>query len=157
MKAIVAGSGRNDSGLFETNLRDERYLPFENSGVISEWRLELPANPAADEPQLFDYDTISDVILHIRYTAREGGARLRDAAMGHLKSAIEEGMAAGMARLFSIRHEFPAEWQRFKTLSGGQGPYNLRLNLKPEHYPYWIQKDLQEDGDLQNVYFLARP
>ena len=38
MQSIVTSSAQNDSGLFETNLRDERYLPFEGSGVISEWK-----------------------------------------------------------------------------------------------------------------------
>ena len=57
----------------EAILRDERYLPFEHSGVISEWQLELPANPSKGDPRQFDYKTISDVILHLRYTAREGG------------------------------------------------------------------------------------
>ncbi len=45
IESIVVSSGDNDSGLFEPNLRDERYLPFENAGVISEWRLELPGQP----------------------------------------------------------------------------------------------------------------
>jgi hypothetical protein len=44
LQSIVTSSAQNDSGMFETNLRDERYLPFENSGVESEWQLELPAN-----------------------------------------------------------------------------------------------------------------
>ncbi len=74
LRSIVTSSAQNDSGLFETNLRDERYLPFENSGVTSEWQLELPANSSKNEPAQFDYDTISDVILHIRYTAREDAA-----------------------------------------------------------------------------------
>ena len=34
--------GREDSGLFELNFRDERYLPFEGTGAISRWRIELP-------------------------------------------------------------------------------------------------------------------
>ena len=65
-------SGQNDSGLFETNLRDERYLPFEGAGAISQWRLRLPTTFPA-----FDHDTITDVILHLRYTARDGRERLR--------------------------------------------------------------------------------
>ena len=85
LQSIVTSSAQNDSGLFETNLRDERYLPFENSGVISEWQLELPANPSKGDPRQFDYDTISDVILHIRYTAREGGGLLRNGAVDNLK------------------------------------------------------------------------
>ena len=48
LQSIVTSSGQSDSGLFETSLRDERYLPFENSGVICELRLELPADPSKD-------------------------------------------------------------------------------------------------------------
>lgn len=83
----------------ETNLRDERYLPFENSGVVSEWQLELPANPSKGDPAQFDYNTISDVILHIRYTAREGGGLLRNAAQTHVKDLIKE--AQSRLRLFA--------------------------------------------------------
>ena len=72
IQSIVTSSGNNDSGMFETNLRDERFLPFEGAGADSTWKLELPA-----DFRQFDYNTISDVILHIRYTARQGGSQLR--------------------------------------------------------------------------------
>jgi hypothetical protein len=42
IQSIVTSSGQNDSGLFETNLREERYLPFEGSGAISEWHIKMP-------------------------------------------------------------------------------------------------------------------
>ena len=80
IQSIVTSSGQNDSGLFETNLRDERYLPFEGAGVISTWRIELPT-----AFRQFDYETISDVILHLRYTAREGGELLREQATATLQ------------------------------------------------------------------------
>lgn len=48
--SIITSSAQNDSGMFKTNLRDERYLPFENSGVVSEWQLNLPANPSKGDP-----------------------------------------------------------------------------------------------------------
>ena len=73
----ITCDGRNEGGVFELNLRDERYLPFEGAGAISEWRLTLPP-----ELRQFDYRTISDVILHLRYTAREGGEALRKADIG---------------------------------------------------------------------------
>jgi hypothetical protein len=38
---IATSSAQNDSGMFELNFRDERYLPFEGAGAISHWRLEL--------------------------------------------------------------------------------------------------------------------
>ena len=154
LQSIVTSSAQNDSGLFETNLRDERYLPFENSGVVSEWQLELPANPSNGDPAQFDYNTISDVILHIRYTAREGGGLLRQGALDNLKTAIEAAQAAGSVRLFSVRHEFPTEWAKFQ----GQTPddnqrFELALTLRPEHYPYWSTGRL---NSVTEVHILAR-
>jgi hypothetical protein len=138
LQSIVTSSGQNDSGLFETNLRDERYLPFENSGVISTWRLQLSANPEAKEPTQFDYKTISDVILHIRYTAREGGSALRSAALSSLGDLISSGGAPGSTRLFSIRHEFPTEWAQFRNSSPNTDKdYLLTIELREEHYPFW--------------------
>ncbi|PSR17363.1 toxin [filamentous cyanobacterium CCP3] len=131
LQSIVTSNGQNDSGLFETNLRDERYLPFEGSGVISEWRLSLPANPSKDEPCQFDYNTISDVILHFRYTAREAGGALRNGAIANLTKQIEASQAAGSVRLFSLRHEFPAAWTKFKSSS------EFSLEIREEHFPYW--------------------
>lgn len=139
VQSIVTSAGQNDSGLFETNLRDERYLPFEGSGAVSEWRLQLPANPSTD-PQQFDYNTIADVILHLRYTAREGGKSLRDAALKNLKTRIEEANAAGSVRLFSVRHEFPTEWAKFTSVKIDDAAVKtaeLALQLREEHYPFW--------------------
>jgi hypothetical protein len=140
LQSIVTSSAQNDSGLFETNLRDERYLPFENSGVVSEWQLQLPANPSKEDPAQFDYSTISDVILHVRYTAREGGGLLRNGALSHVKELIDEAQAAGSTRLFSLRHEFPSEWARFQSQTAAPNQrFELALHLREEHYPYWSQ------------------
>ncbi len=148
LQAIVTSTGQSDSRLFETKLRDERYLPFENSGVISEWQLELPA-----DVRQFDYDTISDVILHIRYTAREGGGLLRNGAVANLKTSIEEAQAAGSVRLFSVRHEFPSEWAKFQGQTPDTNRFELALNLRKEHYPFWSQGRLES---VARVDLLAR-
>ena len=68
MSTIVTSSGQNDAGLFDVNLRDERWLPFECQGAISAWNLIL--NPRDNN---FDFSTITDVVMHVRYTARPGG------------------------------------------------------------------------------------
>ena len=157
-QAIVTSSGQNDSGLFETNLRDERYLPFEGSGVISEWQLELPANPSAREPCPFDYQTIADVILHVRYTARESGAQLRSAALANLKKKIEDAKTVWKIRLFSVRHDFPTEWARFKAAPKPDAdadadkpvPYApLSLKLREEHFPFWSHGAQGSIGDVR--------
>jgi hypothetical protein len=142
IQSIVTSTAQDDTGLFETNLHDERYLPFEGSGVISEWQLKLPA-----DVRQFDYDTISDVILHIRYTAREAGALLEEKATENLKTCISEAQAAGSVLLFSMRHEFPTEWAKFKNAkidlkSNPKIMAELAFDIKPEHYPFW-SRDLQ--------------
>lgn len=139
LQSIVTSTAQNDSGLFETSMRDERYLPFENSGAISEWQLELPANPGEDDPLQFDYETISDVVFHIRYTSREGGGLLKSQTKAHIKEQINNAQAIGAVRLYSIRHEFPTEWARFRSqtpLPPNQR-FKLALKFRPEHYPYW--------------------
>ena len=147
LQSIVTSSAQNDSGLFETNLRDERYLPFENSGVVSEWQLQLPANPSKNEPRQFDYDSIADVILHLRYTAREGGNVLKTGAMTNLTNQIKAAQSVGSVRLFSIRHEFPTEWARFKSVTSETR--DLTLTLKEEHYPFWSKESLGKIARLQ--------
>ncbi|SLK00942.1 Tc toxin subunit A-related protein [Arthrobacter sp. P2b] len=146
LQSIVTSAAQGDGGLFETNLRDERYLPFENAGAISEWQLELPGNPSKGDPIQFDYGTISDVVLHIRYTAREGGSLLRQGAIGNLTTLIGDAKAAGSVRLFSVRDEFPNEWSKFQAqVPGANERFALVLGLREEHYPFW------STGRLNNV------
>jgi hypothetical protein len=139
--AIVTSNSQQDSGMFEPNLRDDRYLPFEGAGVISTWEIELP-----DQFRQFDYDTISDVILHVRYTSRAGGPELKDAATAYLSEQIGKAEASGMVRLFSIRHEFPSAWAKFiATDIDGTNVKSaeLSLELRPEHYPFWSRGRLK--------------
>jgi hypothetical protein len=137
VQSVVTSTGNQDSGMFEVNLRDERYLPFEGSGAISAWRLELPA----ELPQ-FDLEAISDVVLHVRYTAREGGQPLRTEAVAYIKETLDEAGAAGPVRLLSMRHEFPTEWARFKamTLDAQTPEAPVAITLRQEHYPFWATK-----------------
>ncbi|MBW2690193.1 MAG: insecticidal toxin protein, partial [Deltaproteobacteria bacterium] len=155
LQSIVTSSAQNDSGLFETNLHDERYLPFENSGVVSEWQLELPA-----EVRQFDYDTISDVILHLSYTAREGGGLLKNGAIANLQTKIGAAQAAGSVRLFSVRHEFPTEWAKFTTVDLAADPNilaGLTLDLRDEHYPFWSKDEDNNPIGIKRVDIFAKP
>jgi hypothetical protein len=137
MESIVTSSAQNDSGLFEANLHDERVLPFEYAGVVSTWQLTLPGYNGG--LRQFNYDTITDLIIHMRYTAREGGDLLRKGAMDNLQSLIAASTTAGTTRLFSIRHEFPNDWEKFRSATiNVQNPFALlSLTLKEEHYPFW--------------------
>jgi hypothetical protein len=127
---IVTSTAVNDAGLFEVNERDERYWPFEGRGAWSTWRLELPAL------QQFNYDTISDVILHLRYTARDGGSVLGEKITAGLVKAVNDAAALGSTRLFSLRHEFPSAWAKLRATPAGQSGV-LTFKLTEDHYPYW--------------------
>ena len=152
VQAVVTSSGQSDNGLFESNMHDDRYLPFEYAGAVSQWTLQLPPTTY---PQ-FNYDTITDVILHVRYTAREGGQTLKAAAMTNLASKINAAGTVGSTRLFSIRHEFPTEWAKFTSAQIAPTAWApLTLNLQPQHYPYWAQNLVSAHG-LKSVQFFAR-
>lgn len=148
-KSIVTSSGQNDSGLFEVNLRDERYLPFEGMGAISKWSLKLP-----ETVRQFNYNTITDVILHIRYMAKEGGDTLKTAAIEELTNLLEEldeNNNGRMEHLFSLRHDFPQVWHQFKKSKDG----NLKLNIQKDHFPYLVQAGSLENFQIQ-LYPLTR-
>jgi hypothetical protein len=128
VQSIATSHALNDGGLFEVNFRDERYLPFEGAGVISRWRLEMPKDNNA-----FDFETISDVILHLKYTAREGGDPLRQLA----RQALASGSQNDLVRLFSLRHEFPSEWYRFLNPGGGSAQsQSMTFDLAGARFPY---------------------
>jgi Tc toxin complex TcA C-terminal TcB-binding domain/Neuraminidase-like domain len=148
VKAIAASNAQNDSGVFELSFRDERYLPFEGAGAISQWSLELfndnSSNFGKDLRQ-FDYSTITDAILHIKYTAREDAGAFKNGAIANLKEQIDAAQIIGSVRLFSLRHEFPTEWAKFKSvkIEGATTTAPLTLNLRSEHYPFWSQGRLE--------------
>ncbi|KAK3382097.1 hypothetical protein B0T24DRAFT_685854 [Lasiosphaeria ovina] len=54
---------------------EHRYRPFKGAGAVSSWKLALPRLVARQ----FDYASVSDVVLHLRYTDVDGGPMLRSA------------------------------------------------------------------------------
>jgi hypothetical protein len=141
-QSIATSNAQNDSGMFEFNFKDERYLPFEGAGAISRWTLELPSSYAQ-----FDYNTISDVILHIKYTARfDGGLALGangaksnlDKVMGQTETPTNEQGA--LYRIFSLKHEFANEWNKFVTdVANEVVDPTLDIPLKQEMFPYFCK------------------
>jgi Tc toxin complex TcA C-terminal TcB-binding domain len=131
IQSIVTSTGQNDSGLFEVNLRDERYLPFEGAGAISAWRIELPS----DVPQ-FDVESLSDVVFHLRYTAREAG-NLRKGAVDRVKEVLAE--PAGLVQLFCVNHDFSDAWRVF-TGAVIEASRHLDLVVEQDRFPYWVSR-----------------
>jgi hypothetical protein len=138
LQSIATSHGQNDSGLFELNFRDERYLPFEGSGAISLWHIELPS-----AVKQFNYDTISDVIIHLKYTARDGGDVLKNNAATSLNSKINQMLVSnrdrGLMRIFSAKNDLSTEWFRFLHPINPTDSQVLTLNLDKSRFPLFAQ------------------
>ena len=100
-ESIATSAGQNDGGLFEVNFNDPPYLPFEYTGAVSRWRIELPP-----ENNQFDFDSLSDLIMHVNFTAREGGPEF-----ARESSELAQRHVSGDGwRFFNMRHEIPEAW-----------------------------------------------
>lgn len=87
-----------NSGMFELNFGDERYLPFEGTGAISNWRLELKGSKGSYNPA-----ELLDVTMKLRYTAKSGGSRFENEVKGLLKPYHATSF-------FDLAYNFPDEW-----------------------------------------------
>lgn len=132
VQRIVTGNAQDDPGLFQTsitdNLADPRYLPFEGAGAISTWQLELPAGNNE-----LDLSSVTDVRLHLFYTALDGGDTLKQAA----REAFTAALPASSARTFSVRNDFPVSWANFLTSGGGDQV--LTLPVTAAKFPAWTR------------------
>lgn len=151
IQAIATSSAQNDSGMFELSFRDERYLPFEGAGAASRWRIEI--DPDCNR---FDLASIADVVLQIRYTARDGGQQLRQKAKEHWKKLVADQESAPLTRLFSLRHEFPTEWYHLHTATEANGDHVQTIALTPNRFPLLFQRSTITIGRL-DLFGVPRP
>ena len=124
--------------------------------AVSRWRIELDARD-----NNFDPKSLSDVILHLHYTAREGGERLKAAARSALAAAIGEDATQPLARLFSLKHESDPSGTRLTrqaaaseetfTLGKERFPFLFRGKTVTAGltYLYAVLKDGAEPAPLQ--------
>ncbi|OCA53696.1 neuraminidase-like domain-containing protein [Photorhabdus namnaonensis] len=69
-KALAVSHGMNDSGQFQLDFNDGKFLPFEGITVDDKGTLTL-SFPNATSKQKAMLQTLNDIILHIRYTILE--------------------------------------------------------------------------------------
>jgi hypothetical protein len=164
VKAIAASNAQNDSGMFELSFRDERYLPFEGAGAISEWSLELfsdlPSNnPDPGSPDFgkllrqFNYGSISDAILHVKYMAREDAGAFKNSAVSHLRGYFDQDGATHSLRMFDLRREFPSQWHRFLNPTNPADGNIFELEMAPSLFPL---RDQGKTLKVNTIWLLAR-
>jgi len=131
IESIATSAAESDDGLFVLDFQDDRYLPFEGAGVISNWALELPG-----EFRTFDYNTITDVIITINYTAKDGGSVLRSLAEQHLVSFVEEDPDTNLEQLFSLRNDFSVNWDELFNPAPATPDQSTILSIDKSNFPY---------------------
>jgi hypothetical protein len=136
--SIATSKAQNDAGVFELNFHDERYMPFEGAGAVSTWELTLPKNF-----KQFDYQTISDVILHISYTAEENDGLRNDveSTIGDFEDSLLGFLTTkSLRQSFSLKHDFPSAFHRL-THSPINTPVNIEIT--DNHLPFFLNSFLK--------------
>jgi hypothetical protein len=153
IQSIATSRAQNDSGMFELNFRDERYLPFEGAGAISKWHIKLNK-----DFRQFDYNTITDVMLQISYTAREGGATLQAGAVAAFHEKLNAmALAAnrtGLYRVFDLKREFQDSWHKFLFPANVGDEQELVLDNLADRLPYFTRSFATKN--MVNVEIVAK-
>jgi hypothetical protein len=87
--SIVTSTALEDPGVFSSDPNGPRYLPFERRGAVSSWHLAF----SNLEYKQLDWNSVSDVTIHLRYTARDEESS-RDAVLLNLSTNLD-AMAGG--------------------------------------------------------------
>jgi hypothetical protein len=132
---IAISTGIDDSGVIDFNFNDERYLPFEGTGVVSTWLLELPK---ATNP--IDFDSITDVIINLRYMSKVDNGSFKEAVM-----KLDAFKTYRGNRLFSLAHEFAAQWFAFRNTNSVQ---TLELSLPSNLFPPNVTVDISDPAKV---------
>jgi len=121
--------------------KQELLRPFENSGVATEWELEMPK--AAND---FEYDTIADVQLTIEYSALESPT-YRQQVIDRLPARRT------VERSFSFHDNFSDAWYELNNASTEDGTLSVTFETDREDFPSNLNRLEIEGAQL----YLAGP
>jgi hypothetical protein len=103
-----------NSGVFELQFGSDRFLPFEGTGAVSRWRLELGGPPGS-----YDLRNLTGVTITLKYTALQGGDAFAASVRGLLKPI-------DVLRAFNLSVDFADAWTAF--LQGDSDVVELPLS-----------------------------
>src|SRR5690606_19756448 len=106
--------------VFDPQPSDPLYLPFEQTGVVSSWRLSMPkqSNPIA-------FEAIADVILEIQYTALYGGDRFAEQV-----AALPQLREREWTELLQPALQYQPDWNAFMTAATTGDRQTLRFTAR---------------------------
>jgi len=119
---IAVSRGVEDAGVFVLDFNDERYLPFEGTGAVSSWELSLPP-----ETNQLNFDSISDVVVRVQYTALDGGADFAGNVRGAYRGATGQNFLN--AKAIDLRQAYPSAWFQLFSAAPAAGKQQLAFPL----------------------------
>ncbi len=134
--AISTSGAQNDSGMFDLNFRDERYLPFEGTAALCTWTLSLMDNELLRQ---FDYSTIADVIVHVKYTARYSNTKESSVKTQLISDYSTVSPSVDFPRYFSLRHEFANAWFAYSNNVQTDPDAQMSIVMQSRMFPYIAQ------------------
>ncbi|RHZ51791.1 uncharacterized protein CDV56_103715 [Aspergillus thermomutatus] len=115
---------------------NDRYGPFEGAEAISTWRISLLRTH-----QQFDYNTIGDVVLHLRYTAFGSGGSLEKNAFASVDAWVKQSPDVSReygkgANVFAIdlKNDYLSEWWRVASTGC------MTLHHIDQRLPFWARR-----------------
>ncbi len=108
-----------NNGMFELRYDDERYLPFEGTGAVSLWRLNLHGKAGSYNPE-----DLLDVTIKVRYTAEQGGIAFANAVKGSLKPYKATSF-------FDLAYTFPDQWNELMLSDSNTMELTFTRNMFP--------------------------
>jgi hypothetical protein len=133
-ESVALTSPMNAGGVFEILQSDSMLLPFEDTGVDTNWefRLERVSN-------FFDYQTIFDVLITIDYTALYSS--------DYRRQVIQQlGTGISADRPYSFRNQLADQWYDLHNPDQSATPMTVRFTTFAADFPPNI-----EDLHIQQV------
>lgn len=124
-QSIAISRGLDDSGLFTLDFQDQRYLPFENTGAVSDWTLSMPL-----DTNRFDFEQLSDVIISVRYSALFDGGLETKVRTALAQIPLNGGVYADASMQSNA-------WQTFLIDHSDSANQTLTLNINPAQLGYF--------------------
>ncbi|PVH76117.1 hypothetical protein DL98DRAFT_497477 [Cadophora sp. DSE1049] len=155
ISAVVISGAQADSGRFDAPA--DRYNPFEGAGAISTWSFTLPSAIHS-----FNYSSITDVVLTVRYTSLDGGEKLRDIASSvvadYFKTILDAGApdGSGLFTFFDLSTDFATEWFRAGFGSSAGDDVGMNLDNVSSRLPLYASSTRPEKIVATRVALLAR-
>ena len=135
------------TGVFDLQEQPEMLLPFEGSGVASNWMFRMPK--AANS---VDFRTIADILITIEYTAFSS-ALYRQQVIKQMDRNVSGELP------YSFRHNFPDAWYDLHNPEQDATPMTVTFKTRREDFPpninalkitevtlYFIQKQIGEEN-----------